>query len=100
MDSLKRPENIDTKNLASTLGQELLNYVDNSLEIQTQKLAADIARSQRYMNKTQACKYCGITNNTMDKWLSHGLQRIRIDGIIRFDKLDLDSFMDEHKLCS
>lgn len=97
MDKLKTLRHDNTEELADKLGEELLAYLNSSLKTQAHQLAAKMARSQGYMNKAEACKYCGITNNTFDKWLALGLQRIHIDGIIRFDKQDLDSFMKEHK---
>lgn len=94
MDALK---STDTNAIANRLGQELLDYLDKSMEIETQRLAKEVEKSQRYMNKANACKYCGITNNTLDKWLTRGLGRIHIDGVVRFDKEDLDKFMKAHK---
>lgn len=50
------------------------------------------------MNKKQTCKFIGIDNNTLDKWIKqYNLPVIRIDGIIRFDIEDIKDFMNMFK---
>ena len=39
-----------------------------------------------FLNKRQTCDYLGISNNTLDIWISMGLPYIRIGKSIRFNK--------------
>lgn len=48
---------------------------------------------QRYMNKKQTCNYLQISNNTLDCWIEKGLPVIKINGVIRFDRLAIDKWL-------
>ncbi|MGG5342412.1 helix-turn-helix domain-containing protein [Enterococcus sp. AZ192] len=47
----------------------------------------------RYMNKKQTCSYLQISNNTLDYWIKKGLPVIRINGVMRFDSLEIDNWL-------
>ncbi|MDT2464417.1 helix-turn-helix domain-containing protein [Enterococcus avium] len=49
----------------------------------------------RYLAKKETCKYLKISNNTLDKWIMEGLPVIRINGVLRFDRLAIDKWLDE-----
>lgn len=56
-----------------------------------------MSETGKYLNKKQACKYLGITNNTLDKWLiEYRIPYTHLGRIIRFDITDLDLFMQNH----
>lgn len=46
-----------------------------------------------FLNKQQACNYLGISNNTLDSWIKNGLPVIRIGKIVRFDKIELNRWL-------
>lgn len=46
-----------------------------------------------FLNKQQACDYLGISNNTLDSWIKKGLPVIRIGKTVRFDKTELNRWL-------
>lgn len=53
----------------------------------------------RYLKKKEAKKYIGGVNDVgFEKLISNGLQEIRIDGILRYDKQDIDELMAKFKI--
>ena len=46
-----------------------------------------------FLNKQQACNYLGISNNTLDIWIKKGLPVIRIEKTVRFDKSEINRWM-------
>ncbi|MBT0943031.1 helix-turn-helix domain-containing protein [Streptococcus lutetiensis] len=46
-----------------------------------------------FLNKQQACNYLGISNNTLDSWIKKGLPVIRIGKTVRFDKTELNRWL-------
>lgn len=46
-----------------------------------------------FLNKQQICIYLGISNNTLDSWIQKGLPTIRIGKTVRFDKNEINRWM-------
>ena len=46
-----------------------------------------------FLNKQQTCIYLGISNNTLDSWIQKGLPTIRIGKTVRFDKNEINRWM-------
>lgn len=46
-----------------------------------------------FLNKQQSCNYLGISNNTLDSWIKKGLPVIRIGKTVRFDKSEINRWM-------
>lgn len=46
-----------------------------------------------FLNKQQTCMYLGISNNTLDSWIKKGLPVIRIRKTVRFDKTELNRWL-------
>lgn len=46
-----------------------------------------------FLNKQQTCMYLGISNNTLDSWIKKGLLVIRIGKTVRFDKTELNRWL-------
>ena len=46
-----------------------------------------------FLNKQQACHYLGISNNTLDSWIKKGLPHIRVGKTIRFDKAEVNRWL-------
>lgn len=67
--------------IADLIKQEVENRLDNS------------NLSSPYLNKQQACKYLGISNNTLDSWIWKGLPIIRVGKTVRFDKDEIDRWL-------
>ena len=56
------------------------------------KLDSNNAESP-FLNKQQACKYPGIANNTLDSWIKKGLPVIRVGKTVRFDRAELNHWL-------
>ena len=46
-----------------------------------------------FLNKQQTCHYLGISNNTLDSWIKKGLPHIRVGKTIRFDKAEINRWL-------
>mgnify|MGYP000939670058 CR=1 FL=1 len=46
-----------------------------------------------FLNKQQTCMYLDISNNTLDSWIKKGLPVIRIGKTVRFDKTELNRWL-------
>lgn len=54
---------------------------------------------KRYLKKIEARKYVGgVNENGFEKLISRGLKEVRIDGFLRYDKKDIDEFMEKYKI--
>lgn len=49
--------------------------------------------SSPFLNKQQTCDYLGISNNTLDSWIRKGLPIIRIGKTVRFDKTEINRWL-------
>jgi excisionase family DNA binding protein len=47
----------------------------------------------RYFKKGEACKYLNVSYNTLDVWIMLGLPKITIGNSVRFDRIELDKWM-------
>ncbi|MDT2822966.1 helix-turn-helix domain-containing protein [Enterococcus devriesei] len=72
----------DLNDLKSNIVQEVLVALNLKLE-------------NRYLAKKETCKYLKISNNTLDKWILQGLPVLRINGVLRFDRIAIDKWLDE-----
>lgn len=46
-----------------------------------------------FLNKQQTCEYLGISNNTLDSWIQKGFPIIRIGKTVRFDKTEINRWL-------
>lgn len=46
-----------------------------------------------FLNKQQAYHYLGISNNTLDSWIKKGLPHIKVGKTIRFDKAEINRWL-------
>lgn len=67
--------------IADLIKREIENRLDNS------------NIGSPFLNKQQACDYLGISNNTLDSWIKKGLPVIRIGKTVRFDKTELNRWL-------
>lgn len=58
-------------------------------------VALNLKLETRYLAKKETCKYLKISNNTLDKWILQGLPVLRINGVLRFDRVAIDKWLDE-----
>ena len=67
--------------IADLIKQEIENRLNNS------------NLNSPFLNKQQTCDYLGISNNTLDSWIRKGLPIIRIGKTIRFDKAEINRWL-------
>lgn len=67
----------------------LSNLIQKEIEEQFKQ----VGLNSPYLNKRQTCKYLGISNNTLDSWIHKGLPIIRIGKTVRFDKTEINSWL-------
>jgi excisionase family DNA binding protein len=57
-----------------------------------------IATAKRVFNLDEAAAYCGLTRDSFKKKVIRDrLRKVRVDKCWRFDKADLDEWIDTHK---
>ena len=67
--------------IADLIKQEIENRLDNS------------NIDSPFLNKQQTCNYLGISNNTLDNWIKKGLPSIRVGKTVRFDKTEVNRWL-------
>lgn len=60
---------------------------------QIKQVQKDASMNKKYLTKKETCQYLHISNNTLDKWISQGLPKITIEGVVRFDKEAVDQWL-------
>lgn len=53
----------------------------------------DNSSGSPYLNKKQTCHFLGISNNTLDTWISRGIPTIKIGKTVRFDKNEIHKWI-------
>lgn len=53
----------------------------------------NLGLNKRYIKKCQLCQYLNLSNNTIDKLIVEGLPRININGVILYDKFEVDTWL-------
>lgn len=87
---------IDSIELSDPAFEVIVQELANSIKV-AQNLAVVREELPRYMTKKQASLYVGCSFNTLQKFIRQGLKVISIDGVIRIDKHDIDSFLEANK---
>ena len=80
------------------LSSELTNAIKIAITNATREAVNDLNKNNdkwpMYMNKGTAAKYLGISNNTLNEWISSGSVPFKkIGRSYRFNRNDLDKFM-------
>ncbi|MCK1213516.1 helix-turn-helix domain-containing protein [Streptococcus uberis] len=76
--------------------KEIQLLVSNVIKSEIQQFKTDTGFDKPYLNKLQTCQYLGISNNTLDSWIKLGLPVIKIGKTIRFDKIAINSWLQNH----
>ena len=67
--------------IADLIKQEIKNRLNNS------------NLNSPFLNKQETCDYIGISNNTLDSWIQKGFPVIRIGKTVRFDKTEINRWL-------
>ena len=53
----------------------------------------------RYLRQHELINYAGgVSKDTIRKWVTMGLKEIKIGQVVMYDKKDVDTFMNKHKI--
>ena len=92
---------IDKVTLEESAFQEIDERVAKQVQQNQDQLISYLEKKYqfpKYMNKSQAAKYLGVSYNTMmDKYVPAGLRLAIVDGVVRISKEECDRFMKEHQ---
>jgi excisionase family DNA binding protein len=81
----------------STLATDFIN-VEALARAVANKIKLEEPISKRVFNLDEAAAYCGLTRDSFKKKVVRDqLRRVRLDKCWRFDKADLDAWIDSHK---
>lgn len=86
-----------------TITNILMEIIKNSLQEEISKIVTSLSSSNGnefppYMKLVIASKYLDVSANTLKKYIREGeISVIKIEGIQRIAKTDLDEFMLKHK---
>ncbi|MGX7420743.1 helix-turn-helix transcriptional regulator [Carnobacterium gallinarum] len=82
--------------LSDTQKQRLQESIHQLLENEVTQFQIDLGLNKRYLKKNQLCQYLNLSNNTIDKLITEGLPRININGVILYDKQEIDKWLKKH----
>lgn len=87
--------NILSEDFLQKLRTAIVEIVKDALASMNSKSIAE----KRYLKKVEAKKYVGgINDKGFENLINHGLKEIRIDGMLRYDKQDIDELMAKYKI--
>ena len=73
--------------------QEIQQMIATLLKNEIHHFKEEIGVDSPFLNKKQTCNYLGVSNNTLDIWITMGLPYIRIGKSIRFNKESINQWM-------
>ncbi|WP_157456214.1 helix-turn-helix transcriptional regulator [Carnobacterium maltaromaticum] len=79
--------------LSDTQKQRLQETIHELLKSEITHFQDELGLNKRYIKKCQLCQYLNLSNNTIDKLISEGLPRININGIVLYDKSEIDHWL-------
>jgi excisionase family DNA binding protein len=80
-----------------TLATDFIN-VEALAQAVASKIKLDGPISKRVFNLDEAAAYCGLTRDSFKKKVVRDrMRKVRLDKCWRFDKADLDAWIDSHK---
>lgn len=92
---------VDKLTFESPAFEPIKKQVDDRVRESIAEIVSSIEKKYefpRYMNKTQAARYMGVSYNTMvQKYVPAGLQLIIVEGVVRISKDECDRFMKENQ---
>jgi excisionase family DNA binding protein len=81
-------------------GAELINLtaLAKALASHLKESLSDVVAKKRVFNLNEAAAYCGLTRDSFKKKVVRDrIRKVRLDKCWRFDKADLDAWIDCHK---
>ncbi|WP_217581570.1 excisionase family DNA-binding protein [Lysinibacillus sp. GbtcB16] len=56
-----------------------------------------LSTEKEWMNKKEAAKYVGVANETFTRFIEDDLRVVRINGVMRISKADIDKYLESKK---
>ncbi|MGL4695230.1 hypothetical protein [Enterococcus larvae] len=86
--------NLFSKDFLDSLKFSIIEIIKDAVAALVKSQGAET----RYLQKKAAKKYVGGVNDKgFERLVDNGLPEIRIDGMLRYDKQDIDEFMEKYK---
>jgi predicted DNA-binding transcriptional regulator AlpA len=77
----------------STTSNMLQQTIHHLLTTEVNQFRTEFALNTRYIKKKQLCHYLNLSNNTLDKLIAKGLPKINIQGVVLYDKIEVDCWL-------
>ncbi|MEI5993868.1 helix-turn-helix domain-containing protein [Candidatus Enterococcus mansonii] len=71
----------------------LQQTIHQLLTTEVNQFRTEFALNTRYIKKKQLCNYLNLSNNTLDKLIVEGLPKINIQGVVLYDKIEVDCWL-------
>lgn len=84
--------NMFSKELEEKIVNTIITIVNNTA------VEARNKGGRRYLKKKDFCREFGISFNSLKLWESKGLKVIQVEGISLIDTLDVEKFLEKHKI--
>lgn len=75
--------------------KDISNQIHNLLTTEINAIRQQTGLEHRYLNKKQTCQYLSVSNNTLNNWIKNGLPTITINESKRFDKVAIDTWLNQ-----
>ncbi|CAM3293316.1 helix-turn-helix domain-containing protein [Vagococcus fessus] len=73
---------------------EIMNVCEKTFE----SMMKQKETQSRYLSRKEACEYVGgLSVDTLTSWVKDGLREITVGGTYRYDKKDIDNFLEKRK---
>ncbi|VDG19081.1 hypothetical protein [Lactobacillus plantarum subsp. plantarum] [Lactiplantibacillus mudanjiangensis] len=82
--------------LGEKQAQELRDFVYQLVSDSVDAAKRDAGISQKWLRKTEASSYAGVSPVTFNKWVRNGLQCHVINGTVLVSKSDIDKFINRN----
>ncbi|MGL4695745.1 helix-turn-helix domain-containing protein [Enterococcus larvae] len=79
--------------LSQTQQETLQQTIHHLLTSEVNQFKVELGLNSRYIKKKQLCHYLNLSNNTLDKLIVNGLPKINIQGVVLYDKIEVDHWL-------
>lgn len=63
-----------------------------------EKVRREAGLSKEWLRKGETCKYIGIANSTLDRWIAEGLKISIVNGVQLISKKAINEFLIKHQI--
>ncbi|MFL2142948.1 helix-turn-helix domain-containing protein [Ruoffia sp. FAM 20857] len=73
----------------------IFNHI-KKMELRIEELERE--KRKAYLKQKEVCSEFGIGHSTLKNWVSNGLPEIWIENRVYYDRKDIETYMDKHKI--